>query len=171
MTATLLHQATRPDGRHTHLRGNLQHLPSGNLFGAWSKNLYISEHTSEGEVVYEASFTSRRFVLYRAYKFNFTARPIESPVIGAFASVTARREFTTVVYASWNGATDVHEWRNHSADDSVPLGKLIGSARRSGFETAIVCKGFHPAVYAEAVNVDGESLGMSSSVKTELPHR
>ena len=106
MVATLLHRALRPDGALTHLRGNMQHLANGNLLGAWSENGYISEHTPDNQVVFEASFASQRFVSYRAYKYNFIGQPLEPPIVKAFASVTERRDLTTVVYVSWNGATE-----------------------------------------------------------------
>ncbi|KAK3072058.1 hypothetical protein LTR53_007530 [Teratosphaeriaceae sp. CCFEE 6253] len=162
MIATLLQRIERPDGRYTRLRGNAQTLDNGHIFAAWSDNAYVSEHTPSGEMVYEASFASNRFATYRTYKHRFTGRPLDTPAVKAFASTTSRRELTTILYASWNGATEVSSWRFYSADRGIFEVALIGDVPRTGFETACVCRGVHAIVFAEALDRSGNSLANSS---------
>ena len=87
----------------------------------------------------------------------------------AFASTTARGGVTTAIYTSWDGATEVDEWRYYSAERGINHWVLLGSAEKDGFETSFVCKGFHPIVFVEAVDVHGKSLANSSLEMTELP--
>lgn len=105
MVARVVRRWNRPDGNLTRARGNVQLLPSGNLFTAWSGNAYITEHTFDGDLLLEARFTSTRFITYRSYKHNFTAHPSEPPTLKAQSYGVSPETTTTVRYVSWNGAT------------------------------------------------------------------
>jgi hypothetical protein len=65
MTATLVKEMLRPDGRLTHLRGNVQRLENQNTFVSWSENTYVSEFDNEGNLVMQAQMQSHRFATYR----------------------------------------------------------------------------------------------------------
>ncbi|KAK4626733.1 hypothetical protein CLAFUW4_04079 [Fulvia fulva] len=166
MKASLLSEIPRPDGRLTRMRGNHQVLANQNSFVCWSENSYISEHSANGDVLMEAQFASHRFVTYRAYKFNFTSVPSEPPVIKAYAYGTSRATgaSTTVVYASWNGATEVVSWRFKTAD-----GTVIGEKTKSGFETTFQAGGYHADVFAEALAANGSIIGTSATSFTIAP--
>lgn len=117
--------------------------------------------------MYEASFLSHRFANYRTYKGEFVARPNTKPDLKAFATVNSRKSLTTTIYVSWNGATEVKEWRffAHSSKGKVEL----GSASKGGFETSFVATGYHPIVFVEAVDMYGTHLSQSELETTELP--
>lgn len=170
MTAAVVMQWDRPDRQLTHLRGNMQFLPNTNVFIGWSENGYISEFTAGGHCVLEASFTSHRLVNYRAYKFNFTGNPTEPPALKAYAFGTSNTGITIVHYVSWNGATEVASWNFYgSSNSSSRQFSLVGSAKRSGFETMHMSAGYLAYVFAEAIAVDGRSLGNSSVQATIIP--
>lgn len=165
MTATLVKRWNRPDNGRSNLRGNFQHLPNGNVFAAWSDNGYISEHTSDGDLVMAAEFSSTRFVTYRAYKANFTGHPTEPPVTKAFVYGVDPESSTTVVYMSWNGATEVDSWDVHRAS----TGELLGTAQRIGFETRLQIRGYVEEVFVKAMDENGEVLGTTDRYKVEAP--
>ena len=163
MKATLTRSWDRPDQKLTRLRGAVQILPNTNVFVSWSDNGYTSEFSMDGELIQEAQFASKRFVDYRAYKFNFTARPVELPVLKALVYGASNSTITTAIYVSWNGATEVKSWRFYGIEDSSgrnPL--LLGTAAKTGFETVLVVAGHVRWTFAEGVAANGKVLGRST---------
>ncbi|KKY14625.1 hypothetical protein UCRPC4_g06663 [Phaeomoniella chlamydospora] len=173
MEATLVQSWDRPDGRRTNKRGNVQFIGE-NVFISWSASSYLSEFSSDGELVLEAQFASDRFATYRSYKFNFTGRPTEPPALKSFAFGTSPsgKTTSTVSYVSWNGATEVRYWnfygKTKDADDKEEY-KFIGSTKKLGFETQFIVDGYIRHVMVEGVSVTGESLGNSSLETTIIP--
>lgn len=167
MTARLARQWDRPDGQLTDLRGNAQRLDNGHMFVGWSENSYITEFTDDGDVVMEAQMASHRFSTYRTYKFNFTATPSEPIAVRAFVYGVRPETSTTVVYVSWNGATEVVQWRFWaSASDGL---ETVGVTARTGFETMFMANGAFHEIKAEALDINGNSLGFSDVARAELP--
>lgn len=165
MVATVLKQWDRPDHRLTYIRGNVQILPNHNAFVCWSKDAYLSEFTADGQCILEAKLTARGFATYRAYKSNFTGLPDSKPALKAFAFGTSCGSITNVAYVSWNGATEVVSWNFYSSTEPSTGFSFIGNASRTGFETTYVSAGYRPWLFAEAVNIDGRSLGNTSVEK------
>lgn len=169
MIATVLKQWDRPDHGLSYIRGNVQILPNHNAFVCWSKDAYLSEFTTDGQCILEAKLTARGFASYRAYKSNFTGLPDSKPTLKAFMFGTSCDSITTVAYVSWNGATEVVSWNFYSSTEPSTGFSFIGNASRAGFETTYVSAGYRPWLFAEAVNVDGRSLGKSSVEKAVIP--
>lgn len=167
MTATLISEWLRPDGKLTTLRGNAQRLANGNTFVGWSENTYISEFDKNGDLVMEAQMASHRFNTYRTYKFNFTAMPSEPIAIKAFAYGVQPETSTTVFYVSWNGATEVSTWRFWAVNKQVRT--HIEDVPKNGFETSLMITGFVREIVVEALDKYGELLGCSQNQKTEKP--
>lgn len=161
MSARVVKQIYRPDGGLTALRGNFQHLPNGNMIGSWSENAYVSEHLPDGRTILEARFSSERFVTYRAYKYNFTGRPAEPPVLKAVVYGASRDTASTAWYVSWNGATEVAEWR-FCRDGKRGATTIIGQTRKTGFETTFVSDGVENRVHVEAIGRNGSVIGRSA---------
>lgn len=118
----------------------------------------------------EAEFASERFVSYRSYKFNFTSSPKELPVMKGFVFGDGPEEEKdgkmSVYYASWNGATEVAEWRFYNAQTD----SLLGSKERTGFETMFSqSRELADFVYAEALSYDGSVLGRTMTEVVERP--
>lgn len=172
MQATLYHRHPRPDGGFSEAKGNVEYLPNGGVIGGWGENAYFTEYSKPGgAMVYEASFASKRFANYRAYKMDFVAQPTSLPVVKAFASANSLGQLGTRIYVSWNGATKVARWRyySHASRQGVAQVSQIGNVYKTGFETFFLATGYHPIVFAEALDIHGNSLANSSLSLTELP--
>ena len=169
MSASLISRINRPDKGITALRGNCQHLPNGNTIGAWSENAYVSEHTPDGQLVLEAKFASQRFVTYRAYKFDFTGRPTEPPILRATVYGVTPDTSITAWYVSWNGATEVAEWRFSREQSRRNLPSTVGSAVKEGFETTFLSDGLERFVYVEAIARNGSVIGRSQTQEADWP--
>lgn len=168
MTATLVKEFRRPDNCLTRLRGNLQVLPNSNVLTSWSENAYTTEFSAKGALVAVTNFTSKRFVTYRAYKFNFTSSPAEFPRIKAFVYGQSAATGTSVFHASWNGATEVASWR-FSELRRDGSSSVVCTARKRGFETTCMVFGCHEKVYAEAISAKGTVLGKSDVQAAVMP--
>lgn len=160
--AQVVERIWRPDGGLSELRGNVQNLPNGNKFIGWSDNAYITEHAPDGTLLLSASFSSHRFVTYRAYKFPFEGFPSEKPVLHASAYIAGASSIT-VFHVSWNGATKVRTWRFWRLVDDAAESSLIGSAPKTGFETTYQSEGCEKLVYAVALDYDGAELGRTDA--------
>ena len=98
---------------------------------------------------------------YRAYRYRWVGSPLQPPAIAVRRSRTAGRD---VVYASWNGSTQVRKWQVlASQNQSGPFAKLGPPAKWSGFETKIQSA---TANYfkVEALGANGAVLGTSAVV-------
>ncbi|UJO13066.1 uncharacterized protein CLAFUR5_03623 [Fulvia fulva] len=170
MKARVLKRWIRPDQGLSRLRGNMQNLPGGNVLMSWSDNAYMTEHSVSGDLLAEARFTSERFVTYRAYKFNFTGMPAEAkPVLKAFAHGITQEKSSTVIYTSWNGATDIASWKYYcTGPEQDP--RAIGEAARTGFVTTFYTSSYECGeVFAEAIDQDGIVMGTALPSATERP--
>jgi len=66
----------------------------------------------------------------------------------------------SVVYVSWNGATEVATWEVSAGKSKTSLA-IIGSQEWTGFETAIALNTFGPYFRVNALDQHGKSLGLS----------
>jgi len=114
-------------------RGNYQRLQNGNVFMGWSEQATQSEHKEDGTLVMEATLIPSWLGTYRAYKYPFEGRPREPPVAhsAAFGS-ESRNSTTTLVHASWNGATEVDQWNLYKTTDTGEPKIPIFERRRLG---------------------------------------
>ncbi|KAF2218667.1 ASST-domain-containing protein [Elsinoe ampelina] len=160
MKATLLTEWRRPDGGLTQLRGSVQNLPdTGNILVSWSEQGYMSEHTQEGELLWEAKFSTPRFNTYRAYKAPFVGTPAEPPVMKSMMFKKGRLDTGTMIsYVSWNGATEVKGWNLYGSTGNGKWTSL-GHSKKTGFETMMVTSAGWSYVFMEAIDAKGKSLG------------
>jgi hypothetical protein len=70
----------------------------------------------------------------------------------------------SVVYASWNGSTELDTWTVLAGTTAGALAKA-GSQRRAGFETVISVNSEGPYFAVTALDVSGRQLGRSATVK------
>jgi hypothetical protein len=169
MTARVIKRFNRPDGGLTRLRGNVQTLPNGNTFVGWSERGYQSEHAPNGDLLLTARFASTRFLTYRAYKFLFIGRPSTLPDVVASVYGTNDVDLTTVIYVSWNGATDVAGWNFYaqSYDRGDPI--LVGQTNKTSFETMYIVHGYMDWITAKALDRNGMVRGASKVHRTDIP--
>lgn len=159
----------RPDGGLSRLRGNVQELPTGNYFVGWSQSGYQSEFTPEGECVMQARFRSDRFSTYRSYKYEFHGHPTTPPDLKALVYESQSSRKLTVMYVSWNGATDISSWNFYAQASETSEPVLLGSAPKTGFETTFTSDGFMDWISVEAVHVNGTTLRQTAMYRTTLP--
>ena len=150
-TATLADQYTH-NGLDADYMGSVQPLPNGNELVGWGSQPYFSEFTADGKTVFDARLPGPD-LSYRVYQGQWIGQPLSPP-----AAVAGTRGGQTVVYVSWNGATQVASWR------VLAQGTVVARAARAGFETAIPVSGSHPALVAQALDARGKVIGTSRPI-------
>lgn len=171
-SAAIVSTIAHPDGKGSYAprRGNYQVLENGHIFMGWSEQATQSEHTEDGKLVMEASLATEWLGTYRSYKFPFVGQPAYPPkaVSAAYAS-EYRNTTSTMVHVSWNGATEIDSWNLYKTTETgAPMVKIF-SKKKTGFETAMVWEGYASYVIVEAVDKDGQVVGMSNIAKTLEP--
>jgi hypothetical protein len=160
MTARILEQYNHPKGDHAAGQGNFEVLPNGNAFLGWKDNALMSEHVQNGAMVMQAELMVD-LSSYRNYKFEWTGRPKQPPDVHATAD---KQTSMTIVYASWNGATEVAKWNVYKTDAAGHNPELVASTDRKGFETPLVYGGYASHVFVEARDRNDTVLGKSNIV-------
>ena len=162
-TARKVKQYLRPDGGYNDRRGSMQILPNGNVFMAWTDAGYLSEHSDSDEVLMEARWLNDdRFGTYRGYKYNnWIGMPNTLPDVKAIGYQGEGGMNDVVLYASWNGATEVRQWK------FLSNGRPIGVVPRRGFETVFTAANVTGHVSVQALDVDDRELGLSEEVVVE----
>jgi hypothetical protein len=140
-----------------HYTGSMQVLPNDDVLVGWGSGPYFTEYAADGSVRFDAQM-ARGGQTYRALRFPWSGRPKTQPRL-AVVPGTGR----PVLYASWNGATDVARWQLLTGAGLSAL-KPEATAAKTGFETrlvAIAAKGYAVAV---ALDRDGRPLARSAPV-------
>jgi hypothetical protein len=169
MTAEVVGKYDRPDGSFTAARGSMQILENGNAFVGWSKHSFQSEHTADGRLIQQAQFRHEGANTYRAYKYEWEGRPTQPPDVYSTAIESHNNQVDTIVYVSWNGATEVKTWNLYKTNANGEARELVGSTARQGFESMISTKGYASYVVVEALDKDGKILGESRMMETLPP--
>jgi hypothetical protein len=159
MSASLVREYTHPDKQYADAAGNVQVLPNGNVFVGWGRALAISEFDKDGELLFDAKLPPQNRS-YRAFRFPWSAQPSDRPA--AVAERTSEEE--VLVYASWNGATEVATWEVLAGSSPSHL-KSLDSMPRNGFETALLAHTAEPYVAVRAIHSSGRILGTSKSIE------
>ncbi|KGO44667.1 hypothetical protein PEX1_039360 [Penicillium expansum] len=169
MTAKVIKRINRPDSGLTRLRGSARPLPNGNIFIGWSERGYSSEHASNGDLLMTAQFASDRYSTYRSYKGEFTGRPAAPPDLVASVYGTNAEDMTTIIHVSWNGATDVVQWKFYAQAYDLGPSLLIGTTNKTDFETMFIADGYMDFVSAEAIDAEGNIMHTSEIKRTGTP--
>lgn len=158
-TATLARQLIHPGTRIlTQSQGNAQALPEDEEFVGWGEVGYASEFSAAGALDFDMHLPPGGSS-YRAYRSPWTATPAHAPVLAAAAGAGA----STVVYASWNGATAVTGWRVFAGRSPTALA-AVGQFPRAGFETEMTVPGTLHYLAVQALGSAGQVLGSSRAV-------
>jgi hypothetical protein len=156
-TVSLIKRFTHDPPVITPQMGSVQMLPNGNVFVGWGPVPEFSEYTSAGRQIFNVT-APLGVVFYRAYRFPWVGRPNTRPALAVSRSKSGR----TILYASWNGATQVVDWRVLGGPTSHHLKSLGVTAPRRGFETTIKLAS-HPRYLAvQALGSKGDVLGTSA---------
>ncbi|KAJ9658263.1 hypothetical protein H2198_003836 [Neophaeococcomyces mojaviensis] len=154
-------------------QGNIQILKPGNwansnTFIGWGSQPYVTEHDSRGNVVYRANIAANGKMNYRAFKFNITLSPMDSPALYTYA---LDANANTVYYMSWNGATEVRSWRVYGRSGCTDQWRLINEVPKSDFETTYTVLGYQEFGMVEAVAENGTGIRNSTNrgIKAFVP--
>ena len=104
-TATLVAQYGRDGGFTSDYMGDTQPLANGNVFVGFGSEPYFAEYSRSGKLLFEGELPGSDLT-YRATVEPWVGLPL-SPPVGAARTTGG----STMVYASWNGATEVVSWR------------------------------------------------------------
>jgi hypothetical protein len=157
--ATLARQLTHPGTRIlTQSQGNAQALPQDEVFVGWGEVGYASEFSAAGALSFDMHLPPGGSS-YRAYRMPWSATPTHAPSLAASSGAGA----STVVYASWNGATAVTGWRVFAGRSPTSL-TAVGLFPRTGFETEMTVPGTLHYLAVQALGSAGQVLGSSRAV-------
>ena len=129
---TLRRQYLSPQRLRAGAMGSVQTLPSGRVLVGWGVSSHTIEFTAGGGVLSDFALPGGMYS-FKGSLLPWSGDPHHRP------AVAARREArtgNTVVYASWNGATEVSGWRVEAGAEHDQL-RPVGVATRRGFETVI----------------------------------
>jgi len=159
MRATLSRSYTHPAKLLAANQGSMQLLPSGRVLVGWGDLPYFTEFAENGAVVVEGQFPVGD-QSYRAFTASWTGHPTDKPAIAAKVNQAGG----SVVYASWNGATEVESWTVLAGSTATELAE-VGSQGRTGFETMITVNSSGPYFAVTANGAGGSVLGRSGAVR------
>jgi Arylsulfotransferase (ASST) len=153
--ATLVHAYAHTPPLLSTSQGDLQHLPNGNVFVGWGGNPFFTEYSASGRVLLDGRFGADDDS-YRAFRFVWVGRPTTKPAIAIGRATSG----LPIVYASWNGATEVASWQVLAGPDVNHLSPTV-TAAKGGFETAIHLTASAPYAMVRALDAKGAVLGSS----------
>jgi len=154
-TATLAGQYSHGANFDSEYMGSIEPLPNGNEFVGWGSAPFFSEYDASGNLLLDARLPGSD-ITYRATVEPWVGKPHEPP-----AGAARRAGGRTVVYASWNGATEVRTWRVLGAGSGGTLTQ-IAAAQKSGFETGIpLTQQGYKTFQVQALDGHGRVLGAS----------
>ncbi len=136
-------------------QGNAQLLADGHVLVGWGSNPRVTEFSRQGRILLDLTFGGGAANSYRAFRFPWTGHPTDAPAV---AVVRAGKR--AVVYASWNGATEIAAWRVLAGPDGGHL-RTVAQARKTGFETAIPVFTRARVFRVAALNADGRVMRLS----------
>jgi hypothetical protein len=158
LTVHLAGRDVRTPSLLTGSQGNDQILANGDSFVGWGEVPYFTEFSPSGQMVFEGHMPAPA-QSYRAYRFSWSAIPADPPAI----AVKPAGKGEDTVYASWNGATEVSEWRVLAGASPTSLSPIAGVAK-NGFESAIPVPSTATHFAVQAFDATGRLLGVSGTV-------
>jgi hypothetical protein len=156
--ATVVHAYHRQADTSAQSEGSVQTLPDGSAFVGWGAEPFFSQFSPRGRLLFDANLPVDDGS-YRVYRFPWKAKPKTAPA----AAVSRTDASNAIVYASWNGATEVARWRvlaGDSADELAP----VATVSRQGFETPIQVSSSATTFAVRALDADGHALATSRAV-------
>ncbi|KAJ3968794.1 ASST-domain-containing protein [Lentinula raphanica] len=148
----------------TTAQGSVQLLDNGYSFVGWGAMPYFSQHDSSGNILWSAQFapSENEVSSYRVFLHDWVARPKTSPSMSISSSSNSTN---AVVYAWWNGATEVTAWKLMGSTLLTPLAPdTLSVVEKSDFETTLTYTGKRQYTFFQvaAMNAKGQTLDYSS---------
>lgn len=139
--------------------GSVQVLRGGRVLVGWGSQRYVSEFTTGGKLLSDAVLPAP-LLSYRSYRAAWRATPDGHPALAVHRDAADR----PILFASWNGATEVTDWRIDAGSSARDL-KPLGVARRLGFETLIPLHAGDGYAAVTALDSAGRELSTSPVVR------
>jgi arylsulfotransferase ASST len=159
MRATLQRSYIHPTTRLlASFEGSMQVLPGGRVLIGWGNLPHFSEFTANGSLILDGQYPAGVHT-YRILSAAWTGQPADQPAAAARPGPAGG----SVVYASWNGATQVASWTVLAGSSPNKLAQA-GSRGRHGFETAITVNNPGPYFAVTASDAGGQTLGQSPTI-------
>lgn len=149
-----------PHGGLAGAMGSVQILPSGNIVVGWGVDSWSSMFAADGTLLSEFALPDGMYS-FQSLWLPWTGVPHHRPTVAAERS---RKRDATVLYASWNGATEVTRWQVDAGPRHDQL-KPLGIAASSGFETLIPVQAHHRYASVTALTRSGRRLKRSPVIK------
>jgi hypothetical protein len=138
--------------------GSVQLLGNGDVLVGWGSEPYFTEFTHDGAVRWDAKLPHGGQT-YRALRFPWEGRPTTDPSL-----VVSRTSGSTVLYASWNGATEVSAWQLLVGTSPSTL-EPAATVPRQGFETRLMSEATTGSAAVVALDGRGAALGRSATMQ------
>lgn len=160
---TLVHQYLHGHTFAVAFMGSMQVLTDHKAVVGWGSKPYFTEFSRTGRALLDAKFPGKDLSYRTLYTDDWVGRPSDPP-----AGAVRKTNGTDVIYASWNGATQVAEWEVLAGTSSTRLSTVATSAR-TGFETAIHLHRTYRHFEVRALGAGGRRLGTSPSFSAVTP--
>jgi hypothetical protein len=112
--------------------GSMSVLPNGNALVGWGSNPYFSEYSKSGQLLLDAKWPGKDL----SYRAQFTSNWVGTPSFPPSGAARRVKGGKVVVYASWDGDTQVTSWKVLAGSNANKL-PVVASHAKTGFETAI----------------------------------
>jgi Arylsulfotransferase (ASST) len=162
MRATLRRSYVHPARLAAANQGSMQVLADGEVLVGWGNLPYFSQFTANGTLILDGQFPVGD-QSYRAFTAAWTGHPTDKPAVAARVNPAGG----SVVYASWNGATEVSTWTVLAGRTAEALAE-VGAQLRSGFETMITASSAGPYFAVTAQDARRHVLGRSPTVRVTV---
>jgi hypothetical protein len=159
-TAAVRHEYTSRERLLATAMGSVQTLPTGHVVVGWGTASRTSAFAPDGTLLLAASLPAGIYS-YRGQWLDWRSTPHHRPVVEAHP---AERGAGKLIYVSWNGATELTQWRVDAGSSPQQL-QPIGIAQRAGFETVIPLNSGLRYVAVTALDTLGRPLGRSRTVR------
>jgi hypothetical protein len=137
----------------------MQTLADGDALVGYGGVPAISEYDQRGALLFDAH-QPFDMSFYRAFRFPWSGRPLSPPAVLASLNTTGEE---TIVYASWNGASNVASWRVLAGKHGAPLAAQT-RIPADGFESSTTLPAKYARVAVQALDSTGRLLGTSKTV-------
>jgi len=141
--------------------GSVQLLSPDRVLVGWGVQSHTIEYASDGTLLADMALPAGLYS-YRGLWFPWRGTPHHRPAVVAKRD---RQSGATLMYASWNGATEVAGWQVAAGSRRDEL-RPLGIARSRGFETAIPLHAQHR--YASVTAIDRSDRRLRRSPVVEL---
>ncbi len=161
MRATLQRSYVHPAGLAAANQGSMQVLADGEVLVGWGNLPYFSQFTKNGALILDGQFPVGD-QSYRVFTAAWTGQPTDKPAAAARVNPAGG----SVVYASWNGATEVSAWRLLAGGSPQRL-QSVGTTTAASFQTTMSAAKSGPYVEVEALGSSGQTLASSRVIKAK----